>query len=164
MTKVWSLVQNVTKDRTSFQNMTKKASKICPKFGHFFKMCPRSCQRLGHYVEIFQHGESQTYPNFTALHELTLWHSMSATTLSRFLPPLHLFQSWHNSECPTDLVPRGGLRGDPQHKFLLNTGFSPTNNFHCDTHPAEFGPPDTQRASGPSLTQQQGYRGLQHGL
>ena len=59
MPKVWSLVQNVTKDWTSFQNVTKKASKICPKFGHFFKMCPRSCQRLGHYLEIFKQGDRE---------------------------------------------------------------------------------------------------------
>ena len=141
-TKVWSLVQNVTKDRTSLQNMTKKASKICPKFGHFFKMCPRSCQRLGHYVEIFQHGQSQTYPNFTILRRLILWHSISATTPSRCLPQSRLLQSWHNSECPGDLVPRGSVQGGPQHKFLLNSGFWRTNNFYCDTHPAERGLPD----------------------
>ena len=139
MTKVWSLVQNVTKDSTSFQNMNKKVSKICPNFGHFFKMCPRSCQRLGHYVEIFHHGQSQTYPNLTALCTLTL---LSATTPSRCLPPSRLFQSWHNSECPADLEPRGDMQGGPQHKFLLNTGFSRTNNFHRDTHPAELGLPD----------------------
>ena len=144
MPKVWSLVQNVTKDWTSFQNMTKKVSKICPKYGNFFKMCPRSCLRFGHYVEIFQHGQSQTYPNITALRTLTVWHSMSATTPSRSLPPLHLFQSWHNSECPTDLVPRGGVQGGPQHKFMLNTSFSCTNDFHCNTHPDERGLPDTQ--------------------
>ena len=98
-----------------FPKCDQKVSKICPKFGDFFKMCPRSCQRLGHYVEIFQHGESQTYPNFTALRMLTLWHSMSATTPSRCLPPLCLFQSWYNSECPADLVPRGDVQGGPQH-------------------------------------------------
>ena len=59
MSKVWSLVQNVTKDWKSFQNETKKASKICPKFGHFFKMCPRSFQRLGHYLEIFKHKDKE---------------------------------------------------------------------------------------------------------
>ena len=133
-------------------------------FGHFFKMCPRSCQRLGHYVEIFQHGQSQTYPNFTALRTLTLWHSMSATTPSRCLPQSRMFQSCHNNECPGDLVHRGGVQGGPQHKFLLYSGFSRTNNFYCDTHPAERGLPDMQQASGPPLTQQKGYQGLQHEL
>ena len=57
MSKVWSLVQNVTKDWTYFQKVTKKAFKICPKFGHFFKMCPRSCQRLRHYLDIFTERE-----------------------------------------------------------------------------------------------------------
>ena len=70
MLKVWSLVQNVTKDWTSFQNMTKNVSKICLKFGHFFKMCPRSCQRLSHYVEIFQHGQFYYDPHMNIVFNL----------------------------------------------------------------------------------------------
>ena len=140
-------VQNTSKVWTLFQNVPKKLPKVRSLCGN-----------------ISTWGQSQTYPNFTTLRTLTLWHSMSATTPSRCLPQSRLFQSWHNSECPGDLVPRGGVQGGPQHKFLLNTGFSGTNNFHCDTHPAERGLPDMQQASGPTLTQQKGYRGLQNDL
>ena len=70
MSKVWSLVQTVTKDWTYFQKVTKKAFKICPKFGHFFKMCPRSCQRLRHYLEIFWHREREKRTRQKLNHEL----------------------------------------------------------------------------------------------
>ena len=87
---------------TLFQNVPKKLPKVRSLCGN-----------------ISTWGQSQTYPNFTALRTLTLWHSMSATTPSKCLPQSRLFQSWHNSECPGDLVPRGGVQGGPEHKFLL---------------------------------------------
>ena len=46
MPKVWSLVQNITKIWTSFLIVTKKVSKICPKFGHFFQNVPKKLPKV----------------------------------------------------------------------------------------------------------------------
>ena len=70
MPKVWSLVQNVTKDWTSFQNMTKKVSKRFPKFGHFFQNEPKKLPKVRSLC-----GNISTWP---------------ISNMSVF---------WHNSEC-----------------------------------------------------------------